>query len=170
MITEEHMKEGLSRAYTIAVAHRAGFNYSKPEFDYGMDGTISNVKIRENRRVSGGHSIDFQLKSTVNYEVDNKNNCIVYDLEVKNYNDLVDDDVGTPRILILFTLPEDRTEWLNITPDATILKNCAWWCSLRGNSISDNNSKTRIKIPLNQVFTVEALHSLMDKVKRGEPL
>jgi len=51
MITEEHIKEGLSRAYTIAVADRAGFNYSKPDFDYGIDGTFSNIKIRGNNRM-----------------------------------------------------------------------------------------------------------------------
>ena len=28
MLTENHIKEGLSRAYILAVAHRAGFNYS----------------------------------------------------------------------------------------------------------------------------------------------
>jgi hypothetical protein len=170
MITEEHMKEGISRAYTIAVAHRAGLNYSKFEFDYGMDGSFSNVKIRGNRRVTGGYSIEFQLKSTENFEIDSKSNSIVYDLEVKNYNDLVEDDVGTPRILVLFTFPKDRNEWLNITKDATILKNCAWWCSLKGNNISGNKQKTTIRIPINQILTAEALQELMEKVKRGDPL
>lgn len=47
MLTEEHIKEGLSRAYVLAVAHRAGFNISKSEFDYGIDGTFKEHSCKE---------------------------------------------------------------------------------------------------------------------------
>ena len=168
MLTIQHMKEGLSRAYTLAVTHRAGLNLSKPEFDYGIDVTISNLVVRGNRIVSGGHSIDIQLNSTCNVEF--KNDTVVYDLEVKNYNDLVSEEVGTPRILVLFVMPKNQDEWVNISVDNTVLKNCAWWCSLVGEQISSNQETKTIHIPVNQIFTPNALIELMEKTKRGEKL
>lgn len=168
MITEEHIKEGLSRAYTIAVAHRAGMNYCSDTLDYGIDGTFRDVIIRENRRCNGGHSIDFQLKATVDVEIGG--GYIIYDLESKNFNDLRETEIGTPRILILFVMPSDSTQWLNISDSGTILKNCAWWHSLKGLPPTQNTATKRIKIPINQILTVDALHTLMNKVKQGEEL
>jgi len=125
MLTEEHIKEGLSRAYVLAVANRAGFNIAKSEIDYDMDGMFREVIIRENRRVESGFSIDYQLKSTTNVKFAGE--FIKYKLESKNYNDLVETNIATPRILILFVLPKDDSQWLNINYQSTILKNCAWW-------------------------------------------
>ena len=65
MLTESHIKEGLSRAYILAVAHRAGFNCSlKREFDYGIDGTFYDVKVVGKRHVETGYNIDFQAKAS----------------------------------------------------------------------------------------------------------
>lgn len=169
VITEEHMKEGLSRAYTIAVAHRAGLNISlSSEFDYGIDGNFRDVKIFGNRRAETGYNIDFQLKATINAEV--LDDCIKYTIEAKNYNDLVNENVGTPRILILLRVPSDKSEWLNISENETILKNCAWWCSLYGQEPTHNNSSKTIRIPRNQILDVDSLQKIMGKVKRGEAL
>ena len=63
MLTENHIKEGLSRAYILAVAHRAGFNCSLREFDYGIDGTFHDIKIVNGRHVESGYRIDFQAKA-----------------------------------------------------------------------------------------------------------
>lgn len=168
MLTEEHIKEGLSRAYVLAVAHRAGFNISKSEFDYGIDGTFKEVVIRGNRRAPGGFSIDYQLKSTTNVEF--AEGFIKYKLESKNYNDLVEINTATPRILILFVLPKDDSQWLNINCESTILKNCAWWCSLKGKEPTKNKQKVTIEIPKEQLLTAETLCTLMERVKKGEEL
>ena len=40
MLIDNHVREGLSRAYIQAIAHRAGYNGSLREFDYGIDGTF----------------------------------------------------------------------------------------------------------------------------------
>lgn len=166
-ITEQHIKEGLSRAYIIAVSHATGLNIEESRYDYGIDGTISGVKILKNgRRVSNGVKLDFQLKSSVNIEVED--DVIKYALEAKNYNDLVDEEVATPRILILYKLPKEREQWINVTENNTILKHCAWWCHLRGKEPTNNCSSKTIEIPRNQILTVEALNELMRKVERGE--
>ncbi|WP_242851800.1 DUF4365 domain-containing protein [Clostridium sp. IBUN22A] len=133
-----------------------------------MDGTFKDVKLRENRLVESGYSIDFQLKATVTAEIEDE--CIKYNLEAKNYNDLVDDDVMTPRILILYTLPRDPNEWVKVNEDMTVIKNCAWWCSLKGNKLTSNSHTITIRIPKNQLLTSETLSELMNKIKRGEEI
>jgi hypothetical protein len=165
---ESHVKEGLSRAYAIAVAHNAGMNFSRPDFDYGFDGTFREVQNRNGRYCDSGFSIDIQLKSTVN--IINDGEYIRYNLKVKNYNDLIITELGTPRILVLFVLPPNKTDWLNISETGTSLRNCAWWCSLRGMPPSSNVDTVPIRIPKNQILTSECLKELMNKVKMGEEL
>lgn len=43
MLTDNHIREGLRRAYIQAVARRAGFNRSVREFNYGLDGAFHKV-------------------------------------------------------------------------------------------------------------------------------
>lgn len=170
MLTTEHIKEGLSKSYVAAITHKAGLNYEdKSGFDYGIDGSIGDIRILSTgRRHDSGFKIDFQLKSSINISV--RDDKIIYTLEAKNFNDLVCDDVGTPRILILFYLPQEEAEWVKVTEENLIMKNCAWWCSLRGQEPTDNTSSVTIHIPRNQVLTVEELTRLMSLVKEGQSL
>ncbi|KAF5047287.1 hypothetical protein DSECCO2_461980 [anaerobic digester metagenome] len=174
--------EGVSRGYVEAIASQAGLGYSKPEFDYGVDGTFSDITIREDgRRFDNGYKIDFQLKSTGNFKI-NKDE-VIYDLEVKNYNDLIEDKVGTQRILILYLMPkeEEINNWIIVNEETTTnidksieykyntaFNYCAWWYSLRGKPKRKNKDRVRIKIPRNQILTKDSLKSLMEKVKEGE--
>ena len=171
MLTEQHIKEGLSRAYVSAIVNKAGMDcgLEATQFDYGIDGCISDVRIGKNgRRSSSGFKIDFQLKSTINYRFENDE--VIYKIEVKNYNDLIEENVGTPRILILYVLPENDEEWVSTTEERLILKNCAWWCSLKGKTITENTSTVTIRIPRKQLFTVNEVERLMSLVKEGEQL
>ncbi len=122
MITDQHMKEGMSRAYALAVGYKAGMNCSVGfEFDYKVDGTYREVEILPNNKMSdSGWSIDFQLKASKNITV--KEEYITYDLDADAYNDLVKKDRGMPRILILMKLPDDNEDWLHITEENTIFK------------------------------------------------
>ncbi|QOS81003.1 DUF4365 domain-containing protein [Paenibacillus sp. JNUCC31] len=165
---ESHIKEGLSRAYAIAVAHRAGMNFSRPDFDYGFDGIFRDIQKINGRYCDSGYNIDIQLKTTIN--IVQEDNYIKYDLKAKNYNDLVSEEVGTPRMLVLFVLPKDQNEWLTISERGTILKNCAWWCSLKGMQPTSNADTVRVSIHKNQVLTEVSLRELMNKTKMGEDL
>lgn len=172
MLTKEHTKEGISNAYTIAIAHKAGCNISKSEFDYGIDGTFGDIKIRKEngktRRYESGFYLDYQLKATETATINDTH--IVYDLEVKNYNDLVTTEIGAPRILVLYLFPQEEHDWININNNTTVLKNCAWWHCLTGNEPTSNTSTKHIEIPISQVLTPVALRDLMDKIKRGEDI
>lgn len=171
-LTDEHIKELLSRAYVQAIAASCGLNLSgKSEFDYGIDGTLTSIKIRKtkknNRKVETGFKLDFQLKSSVDIEEVDKH-TLKYDLEVKNYNDLIDEEVGTPRILILYKLPRDKKKWVEVTENCMELRGPAWWCILKGEPESENKYTKTIYIPKLQLLTSDSLNELMKKVERGE--
>lgn len=167
-VTENHTKEMISSAYVQAICGYAGMNLMKFNNDYGMDGCFAYVKKVGNRRIEDGTRLDFQLKSSINVDIEEE--YIKYNLEVKNYNDLVDEEVGTPRILIVYKMPQDKYEWIKVNTEKVTLKNCAWWCSLKGKKVSDNNQKKTIYIPKNQIFDEKALITLMNKIRKGETL
>ena len=168
MLTENHIKEGLSRAFILAVAHRAGLNCAFQAFDYGLDGTFRDVKTVGSRRVESGFSIDFQAKASENCMVDDT--FVTYNLEAKSHKDLVDDTVGAPRILIVLALPEDETKWLEVSAEALVLRRSAFWMSLRGQPPTTNKNSQVVKIPRAQVFDVQAMNTMFTLVRAGQPL
>lgn len=170
MITNQHQKEGFSRAYALAVGYKAGMNCSVSfEFDYRIDGTYREVDtLPDGSRDESGFQIDFQLKAS--HDVVVTEDFIIYDLETKNYKSLIRANVGTPRILILFKMPRNECDWLKIDENETLLRNSGWYYSLRNLAATTNSNSVRIKIPRNQLFTPEVLCNLMDRVKAGEQL
>ena len=165
-ITNQHIKEGIGRCYIDALISYAGFNTCKDGFDYGFDGGFIEVKKRDDRIVSSGFRVDYQLKSSSNITI-NKD-FVEYDLEAKNYNDLVDPDVGTPRILFLYHMPKDFKKYITVTQNNTIFKHCAWWYSLKSLKPTTNTSTKRIKIPIENIVTEETIKKIMLMAKGGE--
>lgn len=171
MLTENHIREGLSRAYISAVAHRAGYNCSfSREFDYGVDGSLHEIKMRDNRRVENGFTIDFQAKASKLVTINSTS--VVYDLEAKSFNDLTDPDrnPAVPFILILLAMPDKDAEWITHTRSELTLRRCAYWMSLRGVAPTTNTERRRIEIPIGNVFDVPGVRDLMGRVKRSEVL
>jgi hypothetical protein len=167
MLTDEHIKEGLSLAYVSAVAHMSGMDCAQPKFDYGIDGTISEIKIKpDGRRCPNGFKVEFQLKSTINLIMDS--DYITYYLDAKNYNDLVETEIGTPRILIVFYLPKERQHWLNLSESELVLKHCAWWTCLYGKAPTKNVSQKSVQIPRDQLFDVLALQKIIRDIREGK--
>jgi hypothetical protein len=172
-MTEQHIKEQLSRAFVKAIAADAGFILREYELDYGLDGKFSEVEYNiydegHKRFCETGFGIDFQLKATT--DIEHKNEHIIYDLEAKNYNDLVKTNVGTPRILILYLMPKERNEWLKVNSSSTTMQKCAWWCSLKGGLPTSNSQSKRIKIPDGNLLTPAELCKLISRVKEGVDL
>ena len=150
------IQEQLSRAYTRAVIFRAGFRLSNPEVDdHGIDGTIVDPDRRRVNRV------DFQLKATTQYEI--RDDTIIYDLRVADYNRLIiDDDV--PRVLILFIMPGDDSQWLSQSLDELCLRKCAYWVSLMGMPRSRNSSTARVEVPVTNVFDQNGLWDMFQQL------
>lgn len=171
MITKEHRQEQLSRAYIHAVTAHAGLIFETAVTDYGVDGSIRVVQVREGRRLLVcGHSLDVQLKATTNWIFENDE--VVYDVEAKTYNDLVDrfnEPRGTPMVLILMCLPKNEIDWLSITTDQLILRHCCFWCRV-GGTRTDNSATQRIRIPRSHIFDLTSVGELLDKVRKGEAI
>ena len=169
-MTEQLMMEQMSKAFAKAVAAHAGLIMREYTIDYGIDGRFSDVRYdqKRNRYSENGFGIDFQIKATTNLIINSGR--IVYDLEVKNYLDLIETDIGTPRILIVYSMPKEREQWITVTENETVLKKCAWWCTLKGHEDTDNKSKIRIEIPEKQLLTTNELQRLIQCVREGAEL
>ena len=149
------IQEQLSLSYVSSVLFRAGFNLAVWTVDdHGIDGTIRAYTRGVNR-------VDFQLKATTRYQIRDAN--IIYDLRVEDYNRLVQDD-DLPRVLILFVMPDDDSEWLAQSPDELCLRQCAYWDCLMGRAPSGNSSTVRVSIPIANVFDQDGLRDMFRRL------
>lgn len=160
-MTVQQVQEKLGQSYLLAVASKARTIIASFNQDLGFDGSLKSTKyIKERKRhLLGGLTVDYQLKSTVTAEFEDE--YLIYDLEVKNYNDLIEKGF-TPRILILYVMPRDEAEWVCVSKENTMLRKCAWWVSLEGMEKSDNDSTQRIRIPLNQMLTPDTAPDIFE--------
>lgn len=168
MITEAHQKESLGIAYIGAIAAKVGLNLTISRIhDYGVDGTFHPVQRIGKRIAESGHPLDFQLKSTINWEIDN--DLLIYDLEVIAYNDLIrrtEDPHAIPFILIVFCMPDNSDIWLTCKDDELILRHCCYYHQVTG-TLSTNTQSVRIKIPITQRLCPDELYNLIEFVKQG---
>lgn len=169
-MTEAHIKETISRAYVNAIAARIGMTVATSSLDYGFDGTIKDIEYDPltKQYSETGFGIDFQLKATVNAAP--KNGLVKYSLDVKNYRNLIKTRVGTPRILIVYSMPREESIWMSVGSEETAFRKCAWWCSLKGYPEVSNKEHITVEIPLSQQLTPNTLVELMKKVKEGAEL
>ena len=169
MITVQHRKEGLSRAYVQAVVSQAGMTVTWPQSgdDYGVDGTIRQIVDRGDRLLTQGFALDFQLKATTVWE--QKNDEIIYDLEAKTYNDLVvrQGTHAVPLLLMVFCLPKVESQWLEVNEEFLLLRKCCYWVFITG-SQTENAATQRIRLPDSQIFTPQSLAGLWGRIERGE--
>ena len=170
MITDQHRQEQLSRAYVHAVTAHAGLIFEPTSVDYGVDGTIRVVIEKDGRRLLAGHGLDVQLKATTSWFI--RDDTVVYDLEAKTYNDLVDrfnEPRGTPMVLMVLCLPGNETEWLDISHDRLLLRHCCYWCRV-GGTRTTNTATHRIEIPKSNIVDQDTVVDLLQRVCRGEAL
>jgi hypothetical protein len=170
MLSIPHCKESLSRAYVTAVVGRARHNIAwTREYDYKVDGTIRQLEKRGDKISETGFGVDFQAKSTVDWELEN--NVVVYDLEANTYNYLIErgGNGSQPCILVLLCLHKSDAQWLEISEHELKLRNCLYWHQLTGNA-TKNTSTERIRIPRSNLFTPAVVTEMMNKVANGVKL
>jgi hypothetical protein len=168
LLTRNHRQEALCRAYVRAVAAQAGVICSEPEQDYGIDLSLRSVRRRGPRHADAGRQIDLQLKCSTRFVC--SETAIGYDLDVKSYDDLRVGGDNCPRILVVLLLPEEEADWLAQSEDELALRRCAYWVSLEGAEPTNATSSVRIQLPLANVFSVEAVQTLLADLKtRRQP-
>jgi hypothetical protein len=164
-ITVEHIKENLCAAHIYAICASAGVLLGNAHVnDYGVDGIFNTVVQRGRRRVVSGFPLDFQAKSTVNWEISDDH--VIYDLESNTYNDIVSRSAAeTTLMLVLLCLPKNSVDWHSVTAESTILRNCCFYHTFQGTPVDNENSTKRVKIPIAQLLTPDSLSQLLEAEK-----
>lgn len=158
---ETSRSQAFSIAYIRAIAAKAGVNIYKSEEDFGVDMSFCKIIHRKDRYTdTSSMPVPFQIKSSKVWEL--RGDTIVYDLEVKNYNDLVNSCFC---VLILMCLPPTSDEWLRQDEECLRLHKCCYYWRPSDRVETLNSEKKRIYIPRSQIFTVDALTMLMDEAQ-----
>lgn len=126
--------ECLSRNYLETIANRTGF-FNLQGKDYGTDlhicRAITSDRGQYKRQLMTGRQVHIQVKSVLEHNVRITPLGINYDLEKKNFDDLIDrkNELGgvIPLILIVFVFPSEQQDWLTLTPEELILRRQAYW-------------------------------------------
>lgn len=167
-IPRTHFQERLSDAYVRAVVARAGYQYLPPEgTEYGVDGYIQEIQwFDEKDFVTTGFMIQVQVKASVTCEW--KDGSVAYDMKSEAYNRFLRGNGGpTPRILIIFALPEIEEDWVNISEDELLLRRCCYWTRLTGLPTA-NVSTHRIHLPRSQVFSPASVQHMFAQLRLGQ--
>ena len=156
-------KEQFSKAYVQAVAACAGFSWSEPSvdddsIDMCLHGTGGGGTIKSPR-------LDLQIKCTGSESPTTAN--FSYSVKLKNYNDLRDESVMIPRILIVVLVPDSLLDWVNHSETELSLRRCGYWLSLRGMTTSANATAQTVQMNRSQQFNVDSLQSMMNRISNG---
>lgn len=170
-MTEEQIKEQLSRSFIHLVASRAGLACGRPEHDSGVDLVIRRFKATPNgtggtRYRDAGQSLDVQLKCTCASSIYPYEGGFRYDLPVKNYNDMVDRQLepAAPLVVALLVLPDDADSWVSVTPDGLMLRRSAYWYAPPpGAAPTTNRGTIRVDIPDTNVIDLGYLGDLIER-------
>ena len=150
-----------SFTYVKAIAAQAGYKVNRPDNDTdSVDGVLMSDLGRRPR-------IDFQAKATSQDVL--SDGTLRFALPVHNYNNLRAETL-TPRILVVLLMPQEETNWLIQSEEELCLRYCAYWLSLEGEPETSNTFSVTVQIPTANVFSVNQLNHLMDRVNRGESL
>jgi hypothetical protein len=173
-IRETTVESFLSSAYVHAIASRSHFCYQEHDQKHDflkIDGDILGIGYERGMTgvVNTAPHMYVQLKVT--FDVNCFDHNIHYKLDVPTFVELNDHN-HDPHLLILLVLPKDSNKWLIYTPNALISRKCAYWCSLLDYPDKPKNGQKHItiKIPTRNVFSVEQLKALMDKLSRKESI
>jgi hypothetical protein len=163
-VDSNRQKEQFSDAFIRAVAAAAGYAVSKPSVD---DDSIDwQIAATGGQGTTRSPRLELQLKCRTNLNV--LADAFRLPLEVKNFNDLVPENVMVPRILVLVIVPSTISDWVTLTHDALVLRNSAYWVSLRGKNPSENAETETVGIPRSQHFDVTSLSTMMSRIGSGE--
>lgn len=153
-MTEEDIKEALSRQFLRILANGTGFKVTEPAPDHGVDMVVCAVTSRiepngKTRYLDSQYKLDFQLKSTtINSIIDGEEN-IRYDLEVKNYNDLIQRrDEPIPLHLLVVVLNNRPPQCIHLDDQQiSVIGTAYWYLPEEGEGPTENQNTIRITIP-----------------------
>ncbi|MBJ6117814.1 DUF4365 domain-containing protein [Pontibacter sp. BT310] len=173
-MTEQDIMEELSKGYLEMIANRSGY-FNSCGRDYGTDLTIRKARVCPTRKryLTQGKAIDIQIKATLEHNVrhltDSSKPFIKFDLESKNYNDLVErsreNGAFIPLYLVVFILPQERETWLKLTSEELVIKKCAYWYQIQSDAeLSSNTSTVTIAVPKTNIVCTNFYDTLFTQL------
>lgn len=156
-------KEQFSGAYLRVVATVAGYTLAKPEVDDDSIDWI--IAARGSANLPKRPRVEVQLKCSARDML--RETHLDFPLNIKNYNDLRDDNVLVPRVLIVMLVPAEIDDWVVHSENEMLVRHCGYWMSLREMPITANTSTTTVHLPREQLFTPSALRSIMEVINHG---
>lgn len=169
-ISKPNIESELSYAYLHAVASRAGMacrEGNRHEDANGIDALITAWLPASDESALTEVDLKIQLKATIAAPSGDDNHLIYRFKGANRYNDLRCETVCFPRLLVVLFLPRDDTQWLNHSVDSLLLRQCAYWGSLRGAPEISTDS-TNVLLPRTQVFSPVSLRELAARVSRSD--
>lgn len=144
-------KEWFSRAWVVAAASAANFTYEIVADDVrGVDMTVH----------WGLHTLDLQLKATSHPEI--KDGFLIHDLDLRTYDLLRSPVRSGYGVLVLVVVGGDTEAWVDMDSMRTKLPHSAYYLPLHGMGSVDNDATVRLRIPTENLLTVDAMRLLMD--------
>ncbi len=171
-LNNKDIESELSYAYLHAVASVKGINCEQSNRHADnrcVDATLTCWQDFEN---SYREEIDLkiQLKATIREPSNTESHFSYFFKGVKQYDFLREETKSQHRLLVVLFLPSNQDDWLKVSPAELILKNCAYWVSLRGADASSNATGTTVYLPKEQVLAPDNLLSVFEKLSKNEPL
>lgn len=151
-------REGLSKAYVMAVSSVAGFQAGEPWPDVdGIDWTIAAPGLRGTIR---SPKLDIQVKAHGAPVLDAD---LSYPLRQRNYELLIGRAWLVPRILVVMIQDpsEDPRSWIDLSDDHLAMRRCAYWVSLADLPSTTNQHSTSVTVTRGQRFTPDTLAGIM---------
>lgn len=160
-------KAQVSLAYVHAVSAVVGAKLFRCDVDdesvditvglTGGDGTVRSPRL------------DIQLKCTERDVL--HDDGVHLPLKRKNYDDLRALEVMIPKVLVVLIVPDNVADWVTQTPEERLcLHRFASWMSLAGADARSDVDTPTVILPRGQLFHVDALRGLLEKIGRKESL
>ncbi|NHZ43673.1 DUF4365 domain-containing protein [Massilia aquatica] len=153
-MTEQQIKEAISREFVRLLAYGSGFKVIDPGLDHGVDLIICPVLRRvepsgKGRFMDSRFKLEFQTKATGLSGIVDSADAIKFDLEVKNYNDLIYRRAGFPPLhLVLVIIDPAPPQCVTLNSGKLCLASTAYWFVPEVDAqASANRRRVRIAIP-----------------------
>lgn len=159
-------KEEFSYSYIQVISSAAGYAFQRtttPLDRAGIDLTITGLGVQGSM---GFPQLYVQVKCTSRDVLEEKR--IRYPLKIKNYDELRNNYQYPPLILVVVLVSDNVDDWLHQSEEELCLRRCGYWLSLRGAPATQNKGNVTVYLPRENLFTVNALKTLMQRIGNGE--
>ena len=161
-LDDSKCKEEFSLAFTHAIATAARcvaepHRVDVERVDVLIKQEASHTKYTDAR-------VEVQLKCTSQNVL--HEDGIHWPLTKDHYDHLRDPNSFTPQILVVVLVPDTLTKWTTHNEDHLLLHQRALWLSLRDSPEITTASKT-VVLPRNQIFNVEQLLAMLQRIGNG---